>query len=329
MNPSQQDPDSSTVCFCYRKSLRDLRILHQEHGSLAKMQEASRIGLACGGCRALLEYHFGEAPVEIMDLTHDKIPGATVCVKPGDRVMKCFIASSSLLESRAYSCNAVPPQLGQCDTSMTVELTIYNHLGRPLLTRIQHVATGGTFTFDTEAERLPRPFYGMIAYRLNQRNYGASRLNVAWHSGDSTTSTHENATTGRTDVILPVPVDRAFLAGPNDIYLAIQNPHEMPRPVSLRVFKLDGGNMYDSLSEKSGRKRVQAVGAIEFHRILPPRGTAWIAANEELYSPAVNQLGEGPVALRIYTPGASIHEAPSTYFFFHHRKENIWSANHM
>jgi hypothetical protein len=306
-----------------------LRHLFQEHGSLAKLQEETHIGLACGGCRALLDYHFGEAPVEIMDFSHDRNRGATVCVKPGDRVMKCFIASSSLLESRAFSCNAVPPQLGNCDTTMTVEYTIYNQLGRPLLTRSQPVATGETFTFDTEVERLPRPFYGMIAYRLNRRNYGASRLNIAWHSGDSTTSTHENAATGRTDVVLPVPVDTKFLEGPNDIYLAIQNPHELARPITLRLFKLDEGNIYNAPpgSAEGGKGRHAAV--VEFHRTLPPRGTMWIAANEELYAPALEKLGGGPVALRIYSPGATIHEAPSTYFFFHHRTENIWSANHM
>src|SRR3954470_14756019 len=145
----QADLPGSTVCFCYRRTLVDLPRAYAELGSLAKLQEVTRAGLGCGGCRAVLQYHFGETPAEIMDRSSDQRVGATVCVKPGNRVMKCFIASSSLLESRAFSSNAAPLQLGPCDTSMTAEYTLYNQLGRPVLSRRQHVATGETFTFDT------------------------------------------------------------------------------------------------------------------------------------------------------------------------------------
>lgn len=323
---STDEAQSSMVCFCYRKTLGDLQAAHEKYGTLVKMQEATRVGMQCGGCRALLHHHFGEAPTEISDLSEDDHRGATVCVKPGNRVMKCFIASSSLLESRAFSCNAVPLQLGVCDASMTAEFTVYNHLGRPLINRREHIPTGGTFVFDTEKERLPRPFYGMIAYRLERSNYGASRLNVAWHAGHSTTSTHENFSTGRPDVVLPVPVDRRFLDGPNVIYLAVQNPHSRPCEVLFRVFRMEGGAIYGDL-EKEGNADPQ--GAVEYRRVLPPLGTSWINASEEFYAPALSQLGDKSLILRIYVKGADIHEAPSTYFFLYHREEKIWSANHL
>lgn len=321
------DRHTSTVCFCFRKSLADLRADYTTYGSLARMQDATRVGMQCGGCRALLHHHFGETPVEISDLSHDDQRGATVCVKPGNRVMKCFIASSSLLESRAFSSNAVPLQLGECDSSMTAEFTLYNHLGKPIMTRRQPLATGETFSFDTALERLPRPFYGMIAYRLERKNYGASRLNVAWHSGDSMTSTHENFSTGRPDVVLPVPVDDVFLNGPNDIYLAVQNPHSKPREIVFRLFQLSGGNIYEDLAPTVAGVPPKD-GAMEFRRVLPPLGTDWIHASREFYTPALKLL-KGPLALRIYTPGVDIHQAPSTYFFLHHREQNIWSSNHL
>lgn len=326
---SLEGAQDSMVCFCYRKTLGALRSAYEQHGTLSKMQEATRVGMQCGGCRALLQHHFGEAPTEISDLSEDDHRGATVCVKPGNRVMKCFIASSSLLESRAFSCNAVPLQLGVCDASMTAEFTIYNHLGRPLINRREHIPTGGTFVFDTEKERLPRPFYGMIAYKLERSNYGASRLNVAWHAGHSTTSTHENFSTGRPDVVLPVPVDRRFLEGPNEVYLAVQNPHSRPREVLFRVFRLDGGAIYGDLRSPAPEGKTNPSGAVEFSRVLPPLGTAWINASEEFYAPALRVLGDTPLVLRIYAPGVGIHEAPSTYFFLYHREERIWSANHL
>ncbi|OAI57035.1 hypothetical protein AYO49_03000 [Verrucomicrobiaceae bacterium SCGC AG-212-N21] len=317
--------DQAIVCFCARKTLGDLRAAYAKHGTLTAMQEATRAGLGCGGCRAILQHHFGETPIEVSDLSEDHHRGATLCVKPGNRIMKCFIGSSSLFESRAFSCNAVPLQLGSCDATTAIEYTIYNQAGKPILSRSEELGTSRTFLFDTERERLPRPFFGMIAYRLERQNYGASRLNVAWHSGDSVTSTHENFSTGRPDVVLPVPVDPGFLKGPNEIYLAVQNPHPWDREVVFRVFRLHTSALYDDLTLTPET----APSAVEFRRKVPAFGTQWIHASSEFYAPALEKIGKGPVALRIYAPGATVDQATSTYFFLHHRTENIWSANHL
>lgn len=324
------------VCFCYRKTLGDLKALQGELGTLEAIQEKTKVGMGCGGCRPLLHHHFGTETKELADFTL-KESDATLCVKPGNRVMKAFIASSSLLESRLFSSNGVPLQLGDCDSGMTINLAIYSATGKMIYSREQALVTGETFVFDTMRAGLPRPFYGMVAYTIQRQNYGGGRLNVAWYSGDSVTSTHENHFTGRPDVVLPVPVDQAFLKGPNDLYLAVLNPHSRPSKVVFRLFDFDQGDLYNDLeppapekkSSLFSKKQTSGVKTLEFTRTLGASCTQWIDAVKEFYGPALEAFGGGRVGLRIYSPGYSIETAPVVYFFFHHRKENVWSANHL
>ncbi|MDB6137758.1 MAG: hypothetical protein JWO94_830 [Verrucomicrobiaceae bacterium] len=325
------------VCFCYRKTLADLQRAMTTHGSLAAMQEATSAGMACGGCRALLQHHFGEAPAEIYDFSADVRQGATACVKPGNRTMKGFIASTSLLESHVFSSNAVPLQLGACEADLNVEFAIYNHLGRPIYSRSHRIRSGETFHFDTARANLPRPFYGMATYSLDRQNYGASRFNVHWYTKESSSSTHENSATGHPDVMMPLAFDERFLNGPSTVFLALQNPHVGVRDIVFRVYRQDDGNLYDDvgieLPARSGWQRVlgrRRRTAVETTRKLPYMGTMWVNVNEEFIIPAREVLGgDTPLLLRIYTPGPTIHKAPSIYFFFHHRPTNIWSANHL
>lgn len=331
------EPKEGIICFCYRKTLADLQRALEIHGDFRSLQQATKVGLGCGGCRAMLHHHFGEVPVEINDFSADASRGATSCMKPGNRTMKGFIASSSLLESHVFSCNAVPLQLGSCDATMNVEFAIYNQQGRPVFIRRQRVSTAETFHFDTALAKLPRPFYGMATYTLERQNYGASRFNVSWYTAQSATSTHENFSTGRPDVALPVRFDEFFLNGPNAVYLAVQNPHAKSCNLTFRVFRMDDANIYGDaahvLPAKSGWQRViggRRRTAVESSRRLPSMGTEWINVVEDFVIPAREILGgDAPLALRIHAPGATIHEAPSCYFFFHHRPTNIVSANHL
>jgi len=330
-------PHEGIICFCYRKTLADLQGAMEAHGSLAKMQEKTRVGLGCGGCRAMLQHHFGGDQAEIYDLAADAQRGATVCMKPGNRPMKGFIASSSLLESHVFSCNAVPLQLGTCDATVDVEFAIYNQQGRPIYARQHRVPTNETFHFDTARANLPRPFYGMATYTLGRQNCGASRFNVSWYTRESATSTHENFSTGRPDVVLPVAFDQRFLNGPNAVYIAVQNPHPKAREIVFRVFRTDASNIYGDVARelpaKSGWQRLigkRRGTAVESSHNLASMGTHWLNVEERFILPALEILGaDAPLALRIYAPGAGIHEAPSCYFFFHHRPTNIFSANHL
>lgn len=323
------------ICFCYRKSLADLKQGLAEHGTLDRMQEAMRVGMACGGCRAMLHHHFGGGVAHINDFSVGA--GGTTCAKPGSRTMKGFIASSSLMESHIFSCNAVPLQLGACDAGTDAEFVIYNHLGRPIYSRKHHVASGETFHFDTALARLPRPFYGMVTYSISRGNLGPSRFNVSWYREESSTSTHENASTGRPDVVLPIAFDHRFLNGPNDVYLAVQNPHAHAINLVFRVFRMGDGNLYDHVdtqrSSSSFLKRLVGIHrrtAVEWHRRLPSMGTLWIPVHDDFMLPAAKTLGiDDALALRIYAPECDMHMAPSTYFFFHHKPTNVLSCNHL
>jgi hypothetical protein len=310
------------ICFCYRKSLADLQQGVQTHGSLERMQDAMRVGLACGGCRAMLHHHFGGGLTEINDFSVQA--GGTTCMKPGNRTMKGFIGSSSLFESHIYSCNAVPLQLGECDATTAAEFVIYNHDGKPIYSRPHRVKSGGTFHFDTARARLPRPFFGMATLTLERKNLGSSRFNVSWYGKESSTSTHENISTGRPDVVLPVVFDERFMKGPNDVYLAVQNPHHQAMEVTFRVFQMNGQNIYAGESEDDHKT------AVEWTRTLPSMGTLWCHVQREFILPAAQSLGTASaLGLRIYSPGGTLHSAPSSYFFFHHRPSNVWSANHL
>ena len=321
------NPKEGIICFCYRKTLEDLRQVVAREGSLVKMQEATHVGMACGGCRAMLYHHFGEPVAEIYDFSADSSSGATVCVKPGRNTMKGFIASSSLLETHVFSSNIVPLQLGDCDATTDVEFSIYNQMGRLIYSKKHSARSGETFHFDTMRANLPRPFYGLATYTLARENYGASRFNASWYTEAGVTSTHENGSTVRPDVILPVVFDERFLNGPNTVYLAVQNPHSGTREMRFRVYSLDSGSVYDEQSEANGQEPPSFVETV---KPLPSMGTLWINTHDELILPARKILGSGrPLVLRVFTKVDTIFKAPSSYFFFHHRPSNIWSANHL
>jgi bacterioferritin-associated ferredoxin len=330
--------DSTIVCYCHRLTVRDLTEEHRRAGSLAGVQTATRAGTGCGGCRALLESMFGQAPLEINQLDAGGIAGATACVKPGERVMKSFIVADNQLESRVYSSNAVPPQLGNCDSTTPVEYTLLNSHGKAVLRRQVTVQTNETFLFDTRREQLHRPFYGMFLYSLGRSNYGASRFNVAWAGSRSVTSSHENASTGRPDVVLPILVDHNFLNGPNTVYLALQNPHARPLRVLLRVFDVHTGEVFEPAPERAAGGALQSLlrifamiqdGGRESGCLLPPGGTVWVNASQDLYTPALRHRPESTVALRIYSPEMDTHRAPTIYFFLHNRTTDLWGSNHM
>lgn len=271
----------------------------------------TRAGTGCGGCRILLESMFGQAPDEINRIEPTQIPGATSCVKPGTRVMKSFIIADGQLDSTVFSSNAVPPQLIDCDSTTPIAYALLNSEGQPVLHREEVIKTNQTFVFDTRRENLAHPFYGMFLFALGRSNFGASRFNVAWSNKRSVTSTHENSSTGRPDVVLPILIDQGFLAGSNTVYLAVLNPHNSPLRILFRTFDVLAGD------------------AVEKTLQLKPGGTTWINANLEFYAPALSRFPGRTVALRIHTPEFNLHEAPSVYFFVHHKETDFWSSNHL
>jgi hypothetical protein len=112
-------------------------------------------------------------------------------------------------------------------------------------------------------------------------------------------------------VVLPLLVDPKFLKGANSIYLGMQNPHGKALNVILQIFEVE-----------SDRKVDQVLS-------IPSHGTRWIDANRMLYAPAMQQLGKGSFALRVFTPELDTHCAPTLYFFIYNRTLETWSANHM
>ncbi len=301
----------SIVCFCYQQTAAALLAAYRKEGSVAGVQKLTRAGTACGGCRVMLESMFGQTPEEINEFGTGGIPGATACVKPGARVMKCFIAADDRLESTVFSSNAVPPQLIDCDSTIPIEYALLNSEGKAVLHRKEIIKTNQTFVFDTRREALPRPFYGMFLYLLGRSNYGASRFNVAWSNERSMTSTHENSSTGRPNVVLPILADDRFLAGVNEVYAAMQNPHGVPLQVFLRIFD------------------VNTNAAVEHELTLAPGATRWLDVNRELYASALRQLPGATVAIRMYTAKLELDFAPTMYFFLHNRTTGIWSSNHL
>jgi hypothetical protein len=305
---TQNVQSNSVVCYCHNQTVQDLLSVYRKEGTLANVQKVTRAGTGCGGCRILLESMFGQNSAEMVDLGSTP---STACVKPGIRVMKSFIIADDHLESTVYSSNAVPPQLMDCDSTTPIEYQLVDRDGRPVLRRNGIIKTNETFIFDTKKEKLPRPFYGMFLYALGRSNFGASRFNVAWSNGRSTTSTHENANTGRPDLVLPILVDEKFLKGPNTVYLAIQNPHSCPLDVQLRTFDVETKEFNESSLS------------------LPALGTKWINANIEFYSPILKRFPKSTVAFRMHTPDLNVNTAPILYFFIHNKLTNLWSSNHM
>lgn len=301
-----------TVCFCYRLTVSQLKESYQRCGSLRAVQDETRAGTACGGCRIILESLFKEKPDEINNL--EKIaadPNATLCFRPGNRVMKGFIVADGQLESTVYSSNAVPPQFGDCNSTMEVAYALLDHRGQVVLHNQEVLATNQTFIFNTKDHQLPRPFYGLFLYAIGRGNYGSSRFNICWSNGKSTTSTHELAGTGRVDVVIPVVVTNEFVKGPNTYYLALSNPQERALTFTVSVFEVDSQEEFNWSCK------------------LPPNGVTWLNANDELFSEALAQRPNGKFVLRILSSLTEVNTAISVNFFLHNKATDIWTCNHI
>jgi hypothetical protein len=301
----------SMICYCNSLTREDLLRHHRRCGSLAKVQDETRAGKACGGCRIILQSLFNEAPQEINAIDSGHIAGATVCLKPGLRVMKAFIVSDDKLESSIYSSNAVPPQFADCDSTMPIEYAVLDHQGGTVLHRKESLKTNETFVFDTRNEKLPKPLYGTFIYLLGRSNYGASRFNVYWSNGHSITSTHEVANSGRPNVVLPIVVDHHFLNGPNLVYLSVLNTHTMEVPYLFRMFDVEHGDEISWVSK------------------IPAGGTRWFNVNDHFYAPALARKPTAKLSLRISTVGNDTRFPPTLYFFVHNRQTNLWSTQHL
>src|SRR5207245_437917 len=119
---------NSIVCYCYRKTVRDLKEAYATCGSLKGVEDATRAGTACSGCKVILQSLFGEAPSDANAPFMETTVG-TSCSKPGRRIMKGFFIHDENLHSKVFSSNAVAPQLGNCDTTTEAEYTLVDHKG--------------------------------------------------------------------------------------------------------------------------------------------------------------------------------------------------------
>lgn len=299
------------VCYCYRLTTNKLREEYMRLGSLAEVERCTRAGTACMGCKIILRSLFNEEPSGTVDQQAIAPTAGTACIKPGQTIMKGFIVADGSLESRVFSSNGVAPQLGICDASTPISWALLNHAGNPILTGEEILETNGTFVFDTRQYDFPRPFVGMFWLGFGRGNYGGSRFNVQWSNGRSVTSTHEVGSSGRPRVILPVIVDKAFLAGPSQIYLGLCNPHDHQLNFSIVIFSVEDGREFS------------------FRGTLGPRQSYLVDANQNLYSIAMGQLGEGRYAVRIDAEDLNPQAAVTIYFFIHHKELDSWTANHL
>jgi hypothetical protein len=154
-----QDKEKSTdsmICYCNNLTREDLLRHHSRCGNLAKVQDETKAGKVCGGCRIILQSLFGELPQEVDSPDHGGVAGATICLKPGSRVMKAFIVSDDKLESSVYSSNAVPPQFADCNSTMPIEYAVFDHQGNTVLHRKESLKTNETFVFDITKNFLSR-----------------------------------------------------------------------------------------------------------------------------------------------------------------------------
>jgi bacterioferritin-associated ferredoxin len=309
-SPTASTSHDSIVCYCYNRTSLELREAYARLGSLSALQQETRAGTKCGGCRFLLESMFGEAPDEILNLNQD---GArrNICVRPGNLVMKGFVVADHRLDTVVYSSNAVPPQFAEHDMGMPIEYMLLDMAGKPILHRAANLATNETFCFDTRKENLPRPLYGMLLLQIGRANYGAARYNSVWTNGVSACSTHEINDSGRPSVVLPVPVDSAFAQGPNSIYLAIQNPHAWPIRISLQVI------------DESGRELDR------HYRDMAGHTTQWADVMNEVFRPMLARHPDSRLALRVESNPVRNEFAPTTYFFMRNLNTDIWNANHL
>lgn len=305
-----QDPEDAIVCFCYKYSARQLKELHNQYGSLKVLQEKTGVGNGCGGCRLGLNAIFNEETADINKLDHKPIVGSS-CSKPGSRLMKGFVIADGNLESTIYSANCTAPQLGNCDSSTTVSYGLVDGSGKLVFERQATLKTNETFIFETKNEILPRPFYGMFLMNLGRQNFGAARFNIYWSNANGTTATHENSSTGRPMVVLPVIFDDKFLAGPNTLHLAIYNPHQTEQKFTISAFDVDSHE------------------ALTWESELNAFNTTWLDASENILRPALAKNPNGRFSVRIATKTLQQHGAVTVYFFFHNKVLDLWSSNHL
>jgi len=298
------------VCFCYRYTVSALKEARQKYGSLKAVQDVTRVGNGCRGCRASLSALFQEDVA-----AHNRIDSpqtkTSTCVKPGQKLMTGFVIADGNLESRIVSCNAIAPQLGECDSTTQLSYALLNHKAEVVLQNNALVKTGETFTFDTRKHALPRPFFGTFLLALGRENFGASRFNVQWSNGRSVASTHENAATGRPRVFLPVFINRSNLNGPNRIYLGIMNPRQATLRYSIVVF------------DKNSLKQVRWDAHLDGYQ------SSWIDANEILFRPLLDRHPEGNFGIKIESADLHSIDAATVYFFFHNANKDLWSCQHL
>ncbi len=308
--PTAPTTSDSIVCYCYNRTSLQLREAHGRLGSLSALQQETRAGTKCGGCRFLLESMFGETPDEILDLDRDG-GRRNICVRPGKHVMKGFVVADHRLDTVVYSSNAVPPQFAEHDMGMPIEYMLLDAAGKPILHRAAILGTNETFCFDTRKENLPRPLYGMLLLQIGRANYGGARFNSVWTNGVSACSTHEINDSGRPSVVLPIPVDAAFAQGPNTIRLAIQNPHSWPIRLALQVF------------DESGRELDRR------YRDMAGHTTQWVDVMKEVFKPLLARHPRSRLVLRVESDPVRNEFAPTTYFFMRNLNTDIWNANHL
>lgn len=305
----ENDPENSMVCYCFRLTTGQLKRAYAQCGSLAELEKQTKVGSECTGCKVILQSLFGEIPSDQYKLS-EQIEAGSTCKKPGHRVMKGFVIADGELESSIYSSNAVAPQFGNCDADTPIEYALVDHKGQVLIQRQDVLKTNDTFVFNTKDFDLPRPFFGMFLLAFNRSNYGASRFNVYWRNKNGVSATHENATTGRPLVYLPISVDKNFLNGTSTMYAAIMNPHHAVVPYTLSVFDPENEITHDWNSE------------------LPPFCSMWLNLNEHLFKPALEKHPNSRFIFKLQSE-TDMYHALSMYFFAHNRSTDLWTVNHL
>ncbi|MEY4667328.1 MAG: hypothetical protein RL518_27 [Pseudomonadota bacterium] len=309
--PTSESDDNAIICFCYRLTAGMLRDTHRKLGCLQEVERVTRAGQGCSGCQVVLQSMFGETPSDTHTDGLNPMVGSS-CFKPGTKLMKGFIVSSDELESTVYSSNGVAPALGGCDASMDVEYAVVDHQGSVVLSNSVRLSTNETFSFDTASAPLPKPFYGMFVMQLGRANVGASRFNIFWrdrHGGAS--STHENGSTGRPKVWLPLLFTKETLASQTSFHLAVMNPHSVSKPFTVTV-----------TDTRTKRSLVWKGG-------LNPYCVTWIDVSRELCAPALTEWPEGRLSVQLRTDDLDMYTALSTYLFTRNASLGLWSCNHL
>ena len=306
---AEQDSEGSMVCYCFRLTTGQLKRAYASCGSLAELEKQTKAGTECTGCKVILQSLFGERPSDQYKLNQVPEIGSS-CKRPGHRVMKGFVIADGDLESSIYSSNAVAPQLGNCDADTPIEFALVDHRGQVVAQGRDVLKTNDTFVFNTVDHKLPRPFFGMFLLAFERSNYGASRFNVYWRNKHGVSATHENATTGRPLVYLPITVDQQFLKGSSSVHAAIMNPHQTVVPYTLSAFDPESGVSFDWKSE------------------LPPFCSMWLDLNEHLFKPALSKYPNARFVFKLQSH-LDMYNALSMYFFVHNHATDLWTVNHL